>query len=220
MIMVVYSMKKIKSLFKKDYEGNGLAYNEVVTGSEWVINGEGVPTIKWDGTCCMIKDGELYKRYDRKLTKSAARKRKNDPVFVPIITDFKVAPDGWLAAEDEPDVYTGHWPGWLKVDFDLPENKWHKAGWLDFTEQYPEPSDGTYELIGTKVQGNPYDIDFHTLMGHGWDTLTVHFVFTEPPRTFNEFKLWFAENEIEGIVWHHPDGRMVKLKRSDFGLSW
>ena len=26
--------------------------------------------------------------------------------------------------------------------------------------------------------------------------------------------------DIEGIVWHHPDGRMAKIKRRDFGLSW
>ena len=25
---------------------------------------------------------------------------------------------------------------------------------------------------------------------------------------------------VEGIVWHHPDGRMVKIKRKDFGFKW
>ena len=24
----------------------------------------------------------------------------------------------------------------------------------------------------------------------------------------------------EGIVWHHPDGRMAKIKRKDFGFDW
>jgi hypothetical protein len=27
---------------------------------------------------------------------------------------------------------------------------------------------------------------------------------------------YLAEFEGEGIVWHHPDGRMAKLKRKDF----
>ena len=25
---------------------------------------------------------------------------------------------------------------------------------------------------------------------------------------------------IEGIVWHHPDGRMAKIKARDFGIQW
>lgn len=24
---------------------------------------------------------------------------------------------------------------------------------------------------------------------------------------------------VEGVVWHHPDGRMVKIKTRDFGLT-
>ena len=29
-----------------------------------------------------------------------------------------------------------------------------------------------------------------------------------------------ANNNLEGIVWHHPDGRWAKIKRRDFGLKW
>lgn len=29
-----------------------------------------------------------------------------------------------------------------------------------------------------------------------------------------------VENVIEGLVWHHDDGRMAKIKRRDFGLKW
>jgi hypothetical protein len=25
---------------------------------------------------------------------------------------------------------------------------------------------------------------------------------------------------MEGVVWYHEDGRMVKIKRRDFGLKW
>ena len=63
-------MKKIKSLFKRDYgSGTRLVYNEVVEDSEWVLNGEGTPTRKFDGSCCAIIDGEIYKRYDAKKGK-------------------------------------------------------------------------------------------------------------------------------------------------------
>lgn len=30
---------------------------------------------------------------------------------------------------------------------------------------------------------------------------------------------YLANKDIEGIVWHHPDGRMVKIKGKDFGLK-
>ncbi len=50
-------MRKIKSLFKRDYEGNRNVYDEIVEGSEWVAMGEGKATKKYDGTCCMVNDG-------------------------------------------------------------------------------------------------------------------------------------------------------------------
>jgi hypothetical protein len=59
-------VEKILTLFKRDYEGKRLVYDEVVPGAEWVAAGEGVATVKWDGTCCRIHDGRLYKRYDAK----------------------------------------------------------------------------------------------------------------------------------------------------------
>ena len=57
-------MKKIVSLFKRDYEGRPpLVYDEVVEGAEWVLAGEGIATRKWDGTCAMVSYGKLWKRY-------------------------------------------------------------------------------------------------------------------------------------------------------------
>lgn len=58
-------MKRVISLFKRDYEGNRQVYDEVVEGAEWVIAGEGIATEKIDGTACMIRNGKLYKRYGR-----------------------------------------------------------------------------------------------------------------------------------------------------------
>lgn len=43
-------MKKIKSLFKRNYETDHLVRDEVVEGSEWVLEGHGVGTLKIDGT--------------------------------------------------------------------------------------------------------------------------------------------------------------------------
>jgi hypothetical protein len=97
-------MKKIISLFQRDRDGGRLVRNEVTPGAEWVLEGEGVATKKWDGTACLIKDGKLYKRYDAK--------------------NGKTPPEGFIPAQ-EPDEKTGHWPGWLEVG-NGPEDAWHR----------------------------------------------------------------------------------------------
>ncbi len=180
-------MKKVISLFKRDYEGNRQVINETVPGAEWVTKGEGWATVKIDGTSCLVRDGRLFKRYDAK--------------------QGRTPPAGFEPAQD-PDLVTGHWPGWLPVG-DGPEDKWHReAVRLNQTE-------GTFELIGPKVQGNPYKLTEHQLVKHGEWTFEE-----EPPRTFDALKEWFIDNKVEGIVWHRADGEMVKIKRRDFGLKW
>jgi len=181
-------MQKVISLFKRDYEGTRLVYNELVEGAEWVADGEGMATEKIDGTSCLIKDGELYKRYD-------AKKGKTPPC-------------NFLPAQD-PDPITGHWPGWLPVSEDNPSDKWHCS--VDIADL----KDGTYELIGPKVQGNKYSFAQHILRLHGDVSLK------DAPRNFDDIKVYFENHtEYEGIVWWHPDGRLVKIKRRDFGLNW
>lgn len=182
-------MKKIISLFQRNYETDHLVRDELTPGAEWVINGEGVATRKFDGRCCMIETGILFKRYDAK--------------------NGKTPPDGFSPAQ-EPDLITGHWPGWLRIG-DGPED------WI-FRESYDNtvemPDDGTYECVGPKVNGNKDDFKVHTLIAHGECPVS------DVPTTFNGLKEWFKDHNIEGIVWHHPDGRMVKIKRKDFGLKW
>ena len=201
-------MQKILSLFKRNYEGNRLVYDEIVEGSEWVQSGEGVATVKYDGTACMVRNGVLYKRSNRRAKKATRRQRIKNRPFVK--EDFKAAPVGWLPAESEPNVHTGHWPGWMPVG-DGPEDKWHREAW-----ETNAPDDGTYELVGPKVQGNPQRLLGHNLWKHG------NVLHDEPsvPRTYDELADWFQQHDLEGIVWHHPDGRMVKIKRRDFGLAW
>lgn len=43
-------MKKIPSLFERNHDGDRLVRNEVVPGSEWVLAGEGIPTVKIKAT--------------------------------------------------------------------------------------------------------------------------------------------------------------------------
>jgi len=128
----------------------------------------------------------LYKRYD-------AKRGKTPPV-------------GFEPAQD-PDVVTGHWPGWIPVG-DGPEDRWHRMVCGG------ESPDGTYELIGPKINGNAEHVPSYVLMRHG------DMRYENAPRTFEALKRWLSESCIEGLVWHHPDGRMVKVKARDFGLMW
>lgn len=185
-------MQKIISLFQRNYETDRLVRDEITPGAEWVINGEGIATRKWDGTCCMIKDGQLYKRYD-------AKKGKAPPV-------------GFIPAQ-EPDPVTGHWPGWVEVKADAKEDRWHLAA---FTNTHFDSliKDGTYELVGPKINSNKEGFDDHFLIKH------AECIITNVPRSFTGLKKFFEQVHIEGIVWHHDDGRMCKIKKKDFGYKW
>jgi len=179
-------MRKIISLFQRNYETDKLVRDEVVPGAEWVLEGEGTATRKFDGTCCMVREGKLYKRYD-------AKKGKTPPA------NFEPAQDY--------DEVTGHMPGWIPVG-DGPEDRWHREA---FERGFH--ADGTYELLGPKVQGNPERFSEHRLVLHGSVELP------EAPREFERIREFLRYADIEGIVWHHPDGRMVKIKAKDFGIK-
>src|SRR5262249_52351371 len=81
----------------------------------------------------------------------------------------------------------------------------------------PSWPDGIYEALGPKIQGNPEKHDRHTLVRsvpfESWRLLEG------VPRTFDGLRDYLAEHDIEGIVFQHPDGRMAKIKKRDFGLK-
>lgn len=178
-------MKKTVSLFQRNYDGDRLVRDEIVPGAEWVAAGEGVATRKIDGTCCMVRGGKLFKRYDAKAGKTP--------------------PIGFEPAQPEPDANTGHWPGWLPVG-DGPDDARHRDAEMP-TE------DGTYELCGPKVQSNPEGYSKHVLVKHGAEVLH------DCPRTFDALRDYLSDGAIEGVVWWHPDGRLVKIKGKDFGIK-
>ena len=221
-------MKKIPSVFKRDYEGDRLCIDEVVEGCEWVLAGEGIATEKFDGSPCLLRDGKLFRRYDRKPSKKARRQHKEGVSWK--AEEFKSAPDGWEPCEIAPNFHTGHWPGWVPINGDDPADKYHVEGfnWLLANTMVGAGAhgfdDGTFELVGLKVQGNPYSLMEHQLWRHG--SITTHIVGADMNsvpgtlRTFKSICKLLRICPIEGVVFHHPDGRMAKMKRRDIGLSW
>lgn len=187
-------MKKIPTLFQRNYSTDRLVRDELTPGCEWVINGEGVATVKLDGTCCLVKNSTLFKRYELKRGKPL--------------------PVGFIAAQ-EPDPITGDIPGWIIVDKTNPEDKWHREAWNSY---FTPLRDWTYELVGPKINGNPEDLPGHRLIAHGNSLLA------NVPRTFNQLRQYLQEhNWIEGIVWwrdvNDQNCDKVKLKLKDFGLK-
>jgi hypothetical protein len=189
-------VKKIPTVFVRDWEGTlgppaRFVLNEPHPDCAWVFAGEGVATQKLDGTACLVRDGVLYKRLELK--------------------GDKPAPDGFELVEH--DEETGKRVGWVPVG-DGPEDRWHREA---FGRSLWGPCgvgcNGTYELVGPKVQGNPEGFAEHTLVSHDLaDRLPA-------PREYEALREWLATQPIEGIVWHHPDGRMAKIKKKDFGLA-
>ena len=223
----------MSTLFKKDPSNLGHVINEINPENSWVFTDKGVKaTRKFDGTSCAIIGGKLYKRYDAKLDKSSGRAKPKRKI-----------PDG--AIECCPaDMKSGHWPHWVPCHKDNPADKYHWEAWDKLSEnnqffkkdQLGFSGDGTYELCGPKVQGNPEGLEDHILIRHGSQELNM----IGPDDTFGlvvygneaaswmfeDFKGFLEDQNIEGIVFHHPDNRpndannrYCKLRKSDFGLE-
>jgi hypothetical protein len=186
-------MKKIPTLFKRIFEGHKIVgiINEITPGCEEALK-NGKATIKYDGSCCAIINGELYKRYDAKAEKKP--------------------PEGAIPC-CEPDPVTGHWPHWVKVDINRPEDKWFCVAYNNSIFSMIDGEDGTYEAVGPHFQGNPHNLMADWLIKHGERVVEVG-------RTFDDIRKWLEENNQEGIVFWLNDEPVCKIKRTDFGYPW
>jgi len=187
-------MKKISTLFKKDPNDLGRVIDEVDPENAWALT-EGIATRKFDGTACAIIDGELYKRYDVKRNKKTG--------------EFPTIPDGAIPCQ-EPDAITGHWPHWVKCDRSKPEDKYHFEA-FDVSGVW---ANGTYELCGPKINGNNEKLFGHFLLRHGG----AFYGFGYFERSFEGIRFFLKNTDIEGIIFRRPDGRMCKIRKSDFGI--
>jgi hypothetical protein len=183
-------MQKIPTLFRRDPDNMRHVLPEVTEGCEWVLAGEGIPTRKYDGTCVMF-DGVRW--WARREVKEGKETPAN---FQSLSTDEN----------------TGKTVGWEPIDQSPFVKFWAEAE-MHIASLYPSstPPTGTYELYGPKINGNPEGIDAHRMVPHGIHELN------DGERTYESIKAILSDDyPYEGIVWHHPDGRMAKIKRRDF----
>lgn len=183
-------MQKIPTMFERDWNGDrSRVLNQPHKDCGWVFDGEGIATRKIDGTCCLVKSNKLFKRREVKEGQK-------------IPADFES-----LGTDTE----TGKTIGWVPVG-EGPEDKYYREAWTG-CDTWP---DGTYELIGPNVQGNPEYQRHNLLIKHGGGPAGP---LEGVPRDFDGLAVWLSANDVEGIVFHHPDGRKAKIKKRDFGLK-
>jgi hypothetical protein len=103
----------------------------------------------------------------------------------------------------------------------------YSRGYCNFT-------DGQYfgEAIGPKIQGNPYKLDTNIWLPYQ-TYFAKHLTYKswgKYPKDFDTISRWFKDDLmplfamskgdkkgfVEGVVFHHPDGRMSKLRRDMF----
>lgn len=184
-------MKKTPAVFKMGGDTRKKTYtDEVREEAAWVLEGFGVPTQKYDGTCCMIRDSKLYKRRALKTSK-----------------DRDFPPAGWIQAEPREGRPHAHWMGWMPVG-EGNEDKFHREAWT------PERPDGTYELCGPRIAKNPEGFANNHLVPHGQRQLWG----LPEKRTFESLRLYMEGLDIEGIVFWHPDGRRAKITKAGYGM--
>ena len=195
-------MKKMPTLFVREFVKKGkktIKINiteEVEKGCEWALSGKVIAYRKFDGTCCMIEERKLYKRFDYK--------------------EGRKLPEGAIPCQDKADEITGHFPHWVECKRDNTDDKYH----FEAFDKLIETHNGTYELVGEKINKNKDKIveKGHVLIPHV-GILAFFGIFHN--LTFDEIKHHLERNMIEGLILTGEERNQVcKIKRSDFGFEW
>ena len=184
-------MRKIPTALVRDPDDRAHVLMEVTPGCEWVFAGEGIATRKYDGTCVMFDGLDWWARREVKPGKATP------PNYRPVETDDA----------------TGKTVGWEPIAQSAFVKFWREAiGNNPAWRQGKTPLPGTYELCGPKINGDPEGFGAHVLILHdGAEQVEAMNAFSQPQEIANAV----AGLRWEGVVWHHPDGRMAKLKRKD-----
>jgi hypothetical protein len=193
-------MKKIPSFFIRK-TGSSLANVECVNAEcSWVLDAN-VPmrvTVKRDGTPMLLMDRQWYQRRVIKTGNGGVIER----------------PDGFHPAQPAAgyDQENGQWewPGWVPLSAQY-KPYLEEAGYADISVE------GTYELCGPKINGNPERLKKHTLFWHGSEEISLSPLLTRSKDLVIDIvKL----TRHEGVVLYANDGRMAKARRREFGFDW
>ena len=142
-------MQKTPSVFLRDFDAPGNPLTRTPNpDAQWVFDGEGIATRKYDGTCVMFDGDEWWARRE--------------------VKPGKTPPPGWVKLDHDP--ATGKRVGWEPIEQSPFAKFWRDAVTIppEMTAQW---TPGTYELCGPRINGNPERFRDHCLVRHGpgWD---------------------------------------------------
>lgn len=186
-------MRKILTIFDRNWKTDRKINTKLIVDFDFE---NAIATEKLDGTNIRVtvRNG-IVVRSEKRRNPSKIQKQKGivDPWYVDI--DEYSSHDKWMVDAVK------------NTDFSsVPDGEW------------------SAEAIGKNIQGNPLNLENNQIFIFSlpsWrDKIQLH----DAPHSFLELKDYFNTKKsiigndclMEGIVWHHPNGRMVKIKRKDF----
>jgi hypothetical protein len=187
--------RKMTALFEIDRVKH-VGTDVVNNNSAWVFSEPARATVKRDGTGVVVTaDGEI-------LVRRSVKKGKR-------------VPEGFRLAEV--DAFTGHMFGVEPV-----AQSGFKAMMEEALLNTVAPLEqGTFELCGPKINGNPEGFDKHVLIRHGAEVLPCipDMRTVVPGDAFGLLKELFEDLKtqgVEGVVWWGTNDKRVKLRVKDF----
>lgn len=186
-------MKKIKTIFERDWNGNRKVINQPIEGLNLETLNFATATEKLDGTNVRITV--------RNNNVVRVEKRRNPDK----IQKAKGITEPWYVDADE---YG-------------PEDKWIFDG-IKNTD-FATITDGEWsgELLGPNIQGNPLNLETNRIvffsLGQAPKFEDVPITYDGLKEWLPKQKSKYGVDcGIEGIVWHRDDGEMFKIKLKDF----
>ncbi|MEP6756808.1 MAG: hypothetical protein ABJA67_14985 [Chthonomonadales bacterium] len=184
-------MNKILTIFERDWDGNRKVidrYSDCVTAE---LLSECIATEKVDGTNVRLTvRNHTLVRLEKRRNPSKIEKAKGivEPWYVD--GDELDQSDKWI------------WDAARNTDLsDIPDGEW------------------SGEANGQNIQGNPLNMVGNRVMLFSLGKAPA---MGDVPIDFEGLKQYFpreslyGSGDMEGIVWHHADGRMFKIKAKDF----
>jgi len=133
-------VNKIPTVFLRDPADRKRTLDAVHPECRWVLDGEGTPTRKYDGTCVLLdEDGVWWAR------REVRPGRQRPPGYRPVMTD----------------EVTGKTVGWEPI-----ANSSYATCHVEAVADRAAREPGTYELIGPRINGNPEHVPTHRLVRH------------------------------------------------------
>lgn len=187
-------MEKIPTLFERDWKGNRKVIDQLAVTDFDFENANA--TEKLDGMNVRITvRNHTVVRVEKRRNPSKAQKAEGikDPWYV----------DAHEGAKEDQYLFEAT----ANTDFaTVPDGEW------------------SAEALGPKIQGNPLQLETHQLYFFSLSEWRNKVTFENVPTDFAGLKEWLPKQKsllgndcgIEGIVWHHTNGSMCKIKVKDF----